>query len=453
MAVRLEITAGLKKGQATRYDRPEVVLIGRSPRCHLCVGDDMQCGRVHIIAEITPESCRIHDLGSTNGTFVNGQRVTDAALQPGDVLCIGQTEIQLQVDTPEAQPAVQAIPEPSAGAKPGAAVPVAVPEVGGAAFVAVEPEPDANAAQCARCGGTMTDVQAGTAALCPRCRDEMREIGEQLPGYHLLNQLSEGGMGVIWLAEETLTERTVAVKVMRPELAVTQRAGQLFLRESQVSLGLRHPHIVEFFRAGEYQGQLYIVMEYVDGFDADCLRERRGGRLPAQEVVAIALQALDALHYAHGQHIVHRDLKPSNLLLADGTAAYQVKIADFGLAKNFRDAGMSGITRHGEVRGSVPFMPPEQVLNSRGVDHRADLFGLGATLYTLLTGAFVFNFNPARKDPLLTIVEDEVTPIEQRGIALPADLCAAVNRAIRKDPAERFQTADEMQIVLRGVGV
>jgi serine/threonine-protein kinase len=275
----------------------------------------------------------------------------------------------------------------------------------------------------------------------------MREQGETIPGYRLLRRFEEGGMGQVWLAEDQRRNRQVAIKTMRPELAASRRMIQMFLRESQISLSLRHPNIVEFLDAGEYHGTLYIVMEYVDGEDAEKLRQREGGRLAENAVVALARQTLEALTHAHGQHIVHRDLKPPNLLVRGRLPSGRVQVTDFGLARNFRAAGMSGLTRRGDVRGSIPFMAPEQVLDCRGVDHRADLYSLGSTMYYLLTGQFIYDFRRGR-DPLLTVLEDPVVPLERRGVRVSPPLAGVIHRALCKEVAGRYPSAEAMQQAL-----
>lgn len=290
--------------------------------------------------------------------------------------------------------------------------------------------------------------QAAISYVCPQCQEAMRAAGEAVPGYRLVQQFRKGGMALLWLAEDTRSGRQVVVKTMIPDLAESQRAVRMFHRESSISVGLRHPNIVEFLGAGQYHGHLYIVMEYVVGVDAETLRTQRGGQLSPQQVVAIGRQVLAALDYAHHQGIVHRDVKPSNILVSGELPDCQAKVTDFGLARVYRAAGRSDITGRGDVRGSIPFMPPEQVLNCRGVDQRADLFALGATMYHLLTGRFCRDFNVKKKDALLTVIEDPIVPIERRGVPLPLALAAVVNRSVVREPGRRFQTAAEMSAAL-----
>jgi serine/threonine-protein kinase len=376
--------------------------------------------------EVNPPLCRLRDLGSLNGTFVNGVRVREADLAEGDTIRVGQTMLKVHVEPPE--PEVP--PDDGSGED---TIPV----------------------RCLRCGlaGVEGQVPAGRPGVegmfvCDPCQEQMQQAGETVPGYRLIRQLRDGGMGVVWLADEVRTGRPVAVKLIKPELTSDRRTVQMLLRGSNIWFSLRHPHIAEFITAGQYHGQLFIVTEYVDGQDAERLCQQQGGRLPAGEVVSLGLQVLEALDFAHQRQVVHRDIKPSNILVRGASPHYQVKMIDFDLARYFPALVTSGITQREEVRGSIPYMPAEQVLNCRGVDHRADLFSLGATLYHLLTGQFVYDFRPGEKEPLLTIVDGDIIPLERRGVPVPRALAEVIHRALRKDPAERYQSAREMSEAL-----
>jgi hypothetical protein len=309
------------------------------------------------------------------------------------------------------------------------------------------PAPATPVTHCLRCGAPRP---AAAGPLCPACEIATIIHRETVPGYRCLSKLHEGMICTVWLAEDTRTGGRVAVKLFQPPADVHAQAELIFRRECALSLDLAHPNIVRFLATGDYQGQLYIVMEYIDGHDAQDLLYAAGGTLPPRDVVAIARQTLEALDHAHGRGIVHRDIKPSNLLVSGTAPDYRVKVTDFGIARVYRAARISGITRVTDVRGTPWFMPPEQAINCRGVDHRADLFSLGATIYHLLTGQFVYNFPPG-PDPrrfLNHILEKQVVPIAARGLTLPPTLTALVTRAIKIDPNVRFQSAREMRNAL-----
>ena len=492
MQMLLEIADGPRKGHTFELPDECVVLIGRSHRCHCRLGPDKQCSRVHLIMEVAAPGCRLRDLGSLNGTFVNGNRVEEAEVGDGDVILVGRTKLLVRVVEPPDLPIAEAAAPPeeivSAPSQPQLGVEARPAEPPPEAAAIPRPPPAAGPARdedtaplvpCLRCGqasrpdgpsgprgcppgsarGPHASIGEGVEALagqahsalsyvCPGCQEEMRRAGETIPGYRLARQFRKGGMALLWLAEDTRNGRQVVVKTMIPDLAESQRAVRMFYRESKISVALRHPNIVEFLSAGQYAGQLYIVMEHVDGVDAEALRTERGGRLSSAEVVTIGRQVLAALGYAHGQGIVHRDVKPSNILVSGESPGCQVKVTDFGLARVYRAAGRSDITRRGDVRGSIPFMPPEQVTNCRGVDQRADIFALGATMYHLLTGRFCRDFNVKKKDPLLAVIEDEIVPIERRGVPVAPPLAEVVNRSLRREPGRRFRSAAEMSAAL-----
>ena len=286
--------------------------------------------------------------------------------------------------------------------------------------------------------------------VCGACEHEMQHCDEIIPGYCLREKRSESGRAEIWRADETLTGRPVTVRIIKQQWLSDDRQLEMFLRGSRILTTLRHPHITECVCAGLYNRQVFMVMEWFDGIDADLLRERRGGRLAVGETVAIGVQVLDALRYAHQLEIVHRDIKPGNIICGGQPPAYQVKLTDFDQARFFTVDDESLITLRGVVRGTRPFMPPEQVVDSRQVDHRADIYAVGATLYFLLTGQYIYDFSP-NVNPLLTIVEDAIVPIEARGVPLPRGLCAVINRAIQKDKTQRYQSAADMRAALQAV--
>lgn len=463
MSVMIAVTQGPAQNQTFSFEEHDVLLVGRSPRCHCCVGADLLCSRVHLVMEVSPPFCRVRDLGSTNGTYVNGRRVTEVELTNGDSIRIGQTELRVSVlgaaearqerGGEELPPLVFSENDapPVAGADRDQGEVLSFGDSHRAASdggLVISPlEGEAAGPVCVRCGRRAEGAEDASATpfVCSHCRAGAESPAEAVPGYRLLRPLEAGGMGQVWVAEQTRTGRQVAVKTMLPELAQSQNAVRMFHREREISLALRHPHIVDFLDAGQQNGLLYIVMEYVEGRDVEAFRQARGGRVAEREAVTIGLQVLEALEYAHARNVVHRDLKPSNILLRNGEGRVEAKVTDFGLARIYGASGRSGsITHRGDVRGTLPYMPPEQVLNCSGVDHRADLFALGATLYHLLTGQLAYDFRPSEKDPLLTIIEEETIPIERRGVSLSRAAIETISRALRKAPGQRYRSAREM---------
>ncbi len=247
----------------------------------------------------------------------------------------------------------------------------------------------------------------------------------------------------------------VTLKTLPPELGRDERMARLFARGMHVAAELEHPNIASIVEVGQAGGQLWVASEYVDGVDAAELTRRAGGRLGLGDAVDIVAQALDALQYGHDRSLVHRDVKPQNILVVGQAGAYRAKLTDFGLMKNMDEAGMTGITREGEVRGTAVFMPPEQVLDCRFVKPEGDLYQAGASLYWMLSGRFPHDFEATdrrgeRKDPFVVILEDPITPLAAAAPSVPQAVAAVVDRALEPEPDDRFVSAAEMARALRG---
>ena len=194
-------------------------------------------------------------------------------------------------------------------------------------------------------------------------------------------------MGVVYQARHNKTGQMVALKLIMPETATTRTAIDRFYREMSVISQLRHPNIVEWYEQGMTRGQFWFAMEYRHGHEP-----RRTGQGTAWPLLHRAglppdLPDLEGLEHAHKMGFVHRDIKPENILIAHGPEGLVAKISDFGLAKSFRGVGLSGLTFSGEMRGTVPFMPPEQMLDFKTVTPLADLYATAATLYYLLSAS------------------------------------------------------------------
>ena len=179
--------------------------------------------------------------------------------------------------------------------------------------------------------------------LCEDCRIELRNQPQPAPGYDLIRVLGRGGMGCVMLCRDQKSGRAVAIKTLLPEIAVSDKAMNRFLREVDVAAALKHPHIVEFLDRGSDNGVVYLVTEFIDGVDSARLADSRGGRLPYQQAIRIVTQTLDALSYAHAQGYIHSRHQGSNIMVA-GQWPITAKLTDFGLAKSFSQSGMSGMT-------------------------------------------------------------------------------------------------------------
>ncbi|MGH9882157.1 MAG: serine/threonine-protein kinase, partial [Pyrinomonadaceae bacterium] len=198
---------------------------------------------------------------------------------------------------------------------------------------------------------------------------------------------------------------------------------------------------------------VYLVTEFVDGADAAKLADARGGCLPHPETMSIIVQALDALAYAHSQGYIHRDIKDQNILVSGAWPRLTAKLTDFGLAKSFTQSGMSGVTVAGEMAGTLAYMPPEQLRNFRDVRPQSDLYAIGMTAYSLLTGALALELGAKTSvaETIKAIFEQPAVPLRQRAPELPAAVCEIIDRALVKDPTQRWQSAAAMRTALLNV--
>jgi len=282
------------------------------------------------------------------------------------------------------------------------------------------------------------------------------QAGQQLQHYRLIEKIGEGGMGVVWRAEDTRLHRHVALKFV-PEPQEREGATvDRHLREARAASALNHPNICAIHDIGEWEGRRFIVMELLDG---QSLQQRIGDRpLDVNMAVTLAIQIADALAATHAKEIVHRDIKPANIVVTESGSAPHAKMLDFGLAKlgtpeesphaDSETRTALDVTRPGEVMGTVAYMSPEQAL-AKTVDHRTDIFSLGVVLYEMLTGrrAFTGTTSAALFDAILN--RAPVAPIELNA-AVPAELERIVNKALEKDPALRYQSAADLAADLRG---
>jgi serine/threonine-protein kinase len=259
--------------------------------------------------------------------------------------------------------------------------------------------------------------------------------------YRLERELGQGGMAMVYLAEDLKHHRQVAIKVLRPELAAALGPDR-FLREIQTTANLRHPHILPLYDSGESAGFLYYVMPYVEGVS---LRERlnRDRQLPIADARRIAREVADALGYAHGRGVIHRDIKPENILLERGHAV----VADFGIARALSTAGADKLTQTGMAIGTPAYMSPEQSVGERDLDGRSDLYALGCVLYEMLAGEPPYS-GPTAQAIIAKRFREPVPQVSTLRETVPPALQVTLNRLLAKAPADRFATAEEFSVAL-----
>ena len=263
--------------------------------------------------------------------------------------------------------------------------------------------------------------------------------GHDIAGYRLENLLGRGGMGAVYRAEDLRLGRKVALKVLAPELAENERFRERFLRESQLAASLDHPHIVPIYAAGEADGQLYLAMRYVEGYDLRQLLAREGP-LPPERALRLVEQVGDALDAAHERGLIHRDVKPGNVLIAERAGREHCYLADFGLTK--QTTSISGLTGTGELVGTVAYVSPEQI-RGEPVDGRADVYALGCVLYECLTGEAPF----ARESEVATLwahVNEPPPSLSTTRPELGREIDRVLARALAKAPDDRPQRCGEL---------
>ena len=261
-------------------------------------------------------------------------------------------------------------------------------------------------------------------------------LGSRLGQYEIVELIGRGGMAAVYRATQTSLGRPCAVKVLPAALAKDASFVARFQREARSTAAITHPNIIQVYDVGEQDSFQYIAMELVEGESlADTLR--RDGPVPPEQAISYMKQTASALAAAHAKGIVHRDIKPSNILV---TRQGTVKVADFGLAK--RMAGDVGVTRTGQIVGTALYLPPE-VATGQPADERSDLYSLGATFYHLLSGRPPFE-SPSLAGLVLKHTEDEPDPLGEVAPGTPPPLCQLIHRLLRKSPAERYASAEEL---------
>jgi serine/threonine protein kinase/Tfp pilus assembly protein PilF len=266
-------------------------------------------------------------------------------------------------------------------------------------------------------------------------------IGKTISHYRILEKIGEGGMGVVYKAEDTRLKRTVALKFLPQEFTRNLDAKERFIQEAQAAGALDHPNICTVYEINEIEGQIFIVMAYIKGQD---LKDRlKSGLMDTENALEIAIQVADGLREAHEKEVIHRDIKPANIIL---TEKGQAKIMDFGLAK--LSWGVD-FTKTATIMGTVAYMSPEQA-KGEDVDHRTDIWSLGAMLYEMLVGERPFN-GYHDSAAIHSILNEELEPVSRLRKGIPTDLDHIVQKALEKDSTDRYEDMRAMISDLKAI--
>ncbi len=439
MTIQIKIVSGSAKGKTFTFDRPDCFLCGRSSDAHVVLGDDPFISRHHFLIEIAPPDCRISDLNSKNGLYVNGVRyggrkppepgvvqaeggAREVFLQHGDAIMVGETEMEISMEMDARK-----------------------------ANIHVDP----------------LNLLQALLKEAPSVEGDMSS--PRFTGYKIERELGRGGMGMVYKAVQERTGRDVAIKTMLPQMGADENHIKFFQREVDVTRQLRHPNIARLLDHGYDDGTFYFVLEYVNGMDLGRFMERTGSPPDLAEVAPIMLEMLDGLSWAHRASlkfdvttdrksrvsgIVHRDLKPQNVLLVKTENGWRPKIVDFGLSKSFELAGLSNMTRADQMAGTPIYWPREQITHYRYLNASSDVFSAAAIFYEWLTGRWVRHGfsamieqcklqkrSPGIPDFMQIIAANPVMPIRRRNKTIPGPIARVIDKALTETEAPQDETA------------
>ncbi|MDB9310037.1 FHA domain-containing protein [Aphanizomenon sp. CS-733/32] len=439
--ITLTITQGKLSRKQYVFESRSTCIVGRNDDCNLQIADkvDMTISRYHCLLDINPPDIRVRDLGSLNGTFVNGKKIgqrqrqqpaqeavrlsfPEYNLQDGDEIKLGDILFKIGVQVEDQLNKIPDLPVP-------------------------EENEQQNFLTAAK--KLINLSQSGHASL------------QSISGYSLTKSLGKGDFAEVFAAKDIQTKKSIALKIMLPAVANQKNRIEMFLRATENIKILQHPNIVQLLDYGFVENTFFFTMEYFSGGNVWDFMQRSGWRLPIDIAVDITLQVLDGLIYAHqveipyiksvdgiitkGKGLVHQNLKPNNIFISKINDKIVVKIGDYGLSKAFDLAGLSGQTLTGTKMGTPAFMPRQQVLNFKDELPEIDIWATAACLYNMLTGYFPRNFTG---DPWLSVLQNSPVPILQRHHGIPQKLAKVIDLALQEKPQIYFQTAVEFKQAL-----
>jgi hypothetical protein len=384
------------------------LMLGRSATAQYQLSDP-RVSRNHAQVLLDGDQVTVSCNGGSGGTFVNGQKVTKQALKPGDVVKVGETQLRLQVGD---LPLDVAIAQ-SAGAK---------------------------------------KLVAGTGKAPAAAIDALHAlVGQTLAHYEINMVIGVGRTSVVFHATDTKDNRPVALKVLQPEFSDDEEEIKRFVRAIKTMLPLKHENLVRLYGAGRQDEYCWVAMEYIAGENMQQVIDRLGvaGRLDWRKTFRTAVHVARALEYVHGESIIHRNITPTNILLE--ATSKTVKLGDLMLAKAMEGIMQKQITRPGEIVGEVAYMSPERTRGPEDVDHRSDLYALGAALYALLTGKPPFT-GATLVEKISRIRQTEPEKPSKFQMSIPSQFEGIVLKLLAKRPDDRYQTATALLQELTRVG-
>jgi serine/threonine protein kinase len=392
MVGKLVVVAGPDMGRSFDLQEGQTLVIGRGEKTETRLKDP-QVSRVHCQLQVKGGKIILLDSGSTAGSAVNGKRVKEQELKPGDVISIGATQLQLQRE----------------GVAEATTMVVASPAT---------PRPTAEKAE------QLSEL-----------------VGQTLGHYRIDAVVARGQSGMVFRAHDTREDRDVALKVLWPEFSSNEEEMQRFVRAMKTMLPLRHPNLVTLHGAGKTGPYCWIAMEFVEGESLTQVIQRIGtaGMLDWRNALRVGTHIGRALEFAEQHQIIHRNIKPGNILTQKSDQL--TKLGDLMLAKALEGTLAEQITRPGELVGDVAYMSPERTRGTAGVvDCRSDIYSLGATVYALLTGR-----PPCEGGSLPETIQNirQTEPVKPKKfqLAIPEVFEGTVLKMLAKRPDDRYQTA------------
>jgi pSer/pThr/pTyr-binding forkhead associated (FHA) protein len=425
-AVVLCAVEGPITGQHWRFEQHDTFLFGRAPDCHAQLDpEDGTASRHHFLLEVQPPLVSVRDLGSRNGTYVNGVNIgkggsggkatadtkgkpaAPTLLRDGDELKVGHNRFLIRCEGSTESDHVE------------------VHRLDVASLAATERAQYSAEDRPAVATREALDAQASGPVAA-------------IAGFALGARLGGGGMGKVYSATDD-NGRLIAVKVLRSRVAESDTSRALFQREIDTLRTLNHPRIVQLLSYGQHGRTHWFAMELCPNGSLESLGFERKFVGDHRPLVRVMLDALEGLAYAHNQGLVHRDCKPANILIDH---EHRGKIADFGLAKSFDRAGMAGLTLSGQFAGTYDFMPREQLTTFKTMLPASDVYSAGASLYWALSGHAPVEMTEG-VDPLTSVLRAKLVSLETYRPELPRELHAVIARACARDQLDRYDNAGE----------
>jgi len=456
--ITLKVVRGKLQGDEFTFDSRDICILGRSFDCYPRIPDDdahQSISRYHCLLDISPPRITIRDFGSLNGTFLNGekigQRVEETTVDDAQELISREHEL---IDGDEIK-----VGESLFKVCVGEQAPVA----------GDQPEPTSAVNTSLKPGSIDSAVQPiSTLNLVRTLLNKEKETKlPEIPHYRFLEKIGEGLGGKVYLVENIHTLKKMACKLMHPQMVMYPEKQLKFQREIDLISKLDHPNIVRFIDKGSQNDYYYFIMEFCDGGTVQQLIDDNQGKLPVQDALGITIEVLKGLEYAHQieldsvnantrfpsdssqvKGVIHRDIKPNNLFLTNDNEEFtSIKIGDFGLAKAFDMAGLSGCTMTGFIAGSLCFVPRWQIINYKYTGPETDIWATAACCYYMITGKVPRDFSTGT-DPVKTILEEKPVPIRKHNPDINKKLADTIDNVLRDCDDPACQTVSDFKNIL-----